>query len=46
MIGIPSVVRQTLALTGRELKHWYRSRMQIAMDELVEHDFVPKTYLH
>jgi ABC-2 type transport system permease protein len=25
------VVRQTLALTGRELKHWYRSRMQIAM---------------
>ena len=26
-----SLLRQTLALTGRELKHWYRSRMQIIM---------------
>lgn len=31
MIELRANIRQTIALTGRELKHWYRSKMQIAM---------------
>jgi len=31
MSELKTYIRQTYALTGRELKHWYRSKMQIAM---------------
>lgn len=31
MFELRTNLRQTFALTGRELKHWYRSKMQISM---------------